>query len=263
MSSGAGTLGRLTPPDFDHVAKFPLSVVQPFTIAVVERVMGLPSWHWSHNQGGEGACVGHGVAMERAITNTAQNRIVRLLLPGRRYDPLNIWNGAKPLDPWPDTNPGDNNGTSVSAAYDFCRITGPRRAQVRYDEAAQIPVIYNAKAPMPADGVSANRWARNTDEIRTAISGGMPVAIGVDWYDAFDSGGLVAKGSEWFIRKPDDRLGQVRGGHCVCLYGASDRRGAFKLKNSWGRDYPLVWLPYETMEKLLSDNGEACIVTDR
>jgi hypothetical protein len=35
------------------------------------------------------------------------------------------------------------------------------------------------------------------------------------------------------------------------------------VKNSWGRAYPLVWLPYAAMERLLKEDGEATLVTDR
>ncbi len=49
----------------------------------------------------------------------------------------------------------------------------------------------------------------------------------------------------------------------MCIYGASDARQALKLKNSWGRDYPLVWMPYSSMERLIDAHGEVAIVTDR
>jgi hypothetical protein len=49
----------------------------------------------------------------------------------------------------------------------------------------------------------------------------------------------------------------------VCVYGASDRRQAFAVKNSWGRSYPLAWLPYEVMVELLREDGEATVITDR
>ena len=39
-----------------------------------------------------------------------------------------------------------------------------------------------------------------------------------------------------------------------------------KLTNSWGRGYPLVWVPYDTLQRLLDGiqyPGEATIITDR
>lgn len=265
----AGELGRRKPPDFEHVEKYPFSAVQAETVAKVERTLALPSWHWSHDQGQEGSCVGHGVAFERAISNSTQNRLLRLIRPARRYNPLHLWNEAKKIDVWPDTNPGDDQGTSVRAAYDVARLSGCQTV-TSMRMMGETPVAVNPKPEdtslldlMLPHGVQANRWATTVDEVRTAISQGNPVAIGVDWYAGFDSGGLIQQGREWFLRTPMLGLGRLRGGHCVCLYGASDRREAFKVKNSWGRDYPLAWMPYTTLEKLLVDDGEACLQTDR
>ena len=98
---GQHPLGRREPTDFVHVERYPWSAVAPPTVATVERVLRLPWWAWSHDQGREGSCVGHGIAMERAITNIAQAR--RLGIPaGRRYDPIDLWNEAKKIDEWDD-----------------------------------------------------------------------------------------------------------------------------------------------------------------
>lgn len=253
--------GRRRPPNLDHVERYPFGAVAPPTVKVAERTLQLPAWHWDHDQGRQGSCVGHGAAMERAITNLAQNRKAGVPSPGRRYDPLHLWNEAKRIDPWPDTNPGDENGTSVSAAYDVLRTLGPRRCQIRFDPVAETPVPYNEKPTLIADGVLRNRWATNIDEIRSAIQGGTPVAIGVDWPDRFDEPTLLH--SEWWVLAPGATVPSTNVGHCVCLYGVSDRRQAFKVKNSWGRPYPLAWLPYGAMGALLDRSGEACLAVDR
>jgi hypothetical protein len=44
----------------------------------------------------------------------------------------------------------------------------------------------------------------------------------------------------------------------------ADRLGAVPLLNSWGVKYPQrVWLPDETLERLLREDGEAAVPTDR
>lgn len=44
----------------------------------------------------------------------------------------------------------------------------------------------------------------------------------------------------------------------------ADRLGAVPLLNSWGAKYPQrVWLPDETLERLLREDGEAAVPTDR
>jgi len=261
-------LGRFIPDDWRHVEKYPLRAVMAETVATVEETLALPYWHWSHDQGEEGSCVGHGCVMERAITNTAQNKGQGMWRPGRRYDPLDLWNRAKLIDPWPETNPGDDNGTSVRAGYDVLRTVGPRIIAVNgiiLSSETGLPEVSDKRyAPELAEGVVRTRWAQNVDELRSGLSAGIPVTIGVNWY----------AGLERFTRKPgpfattehwigEGDLGRIRGGHCVCLYGASDKRQAFKVKNSWGRGYPLVWLPYRTMQRLLDEDGEAALATDR
>jgi hypothetical protein len=254
-----GRLGRYIPDNFDHVEKYPFGFAAPRTVASVEKMMKLPGWHWQHDQGAEGSCVGHGVAMERAVTNTAQNVFLHALgVKTRWYNPIDIWDRAKEIDPWPETNPGDDNGTSVHAGYDVAREQGIRRVS----SMQLINGVPQPRGQMSRDlkeGVATNRWATTVNEMRSGISLGLPIAIGVNWYSNFDI--PVAVGGDTWIGRGD--LGTIRGGHCVCLYGASDRRQAFRVKNSWGRGFPLVWLPYVTMERLLSEDGEAALVTDR
>ncbi|MET0604393.1 MAG: hypothetical protein ABW167_20575 [Baekduia sp.] len=257
-------LGRQVPPDDMHIQLFGLRAVLPAAApAKVEKVFRLPTWHWSHDQGAEGSCVGHATAMERAITNSAQNRAARAVgIKQRRYDPIAIWNEAKVVDGDSSTNPGDDNGTYVRAAYDIMRDHGPRRVRNMVLNGS-VPVPIGAQPPVLRDGADVNRWARTVDEMRAAIASGTPSVIGVNWYSAFDvpKPDLRVEGDHWLA--PDGRLGSVRGGHSVCIYGASDRRQAFRVKNSWGGAFPLVWLPYKVMERLLREDGEAAVVTDR
>jgi hypothetical protein len=243
-----GALGRRKPPDWQHIDKYPYSLAEPATIAVAERTLPLPSWHWTHNQGHEGSCVGHGSSMERSIINQ------------ERYNPLWLWDRAKEIDTWSDTNPGDDNGTSVRAAYDVLRMRGHVPAySMRLDPNGD-PYVVGEKPVSYSAGVETNRWAVTVDEMRTAIALGNAVTIGVDWYSNFDTPVQKNK-TTWFIGQGS--LGSLRGGHSVCVYGVSDRRQAFKIKNSWGREYPLVWMPYETMQRLLDQDGEATLQTDR
>lgn len=256
-------LGRRTPTDFSHVDRHRLSLrAEP--LLEVNKVLTLPYWHWTHDQGKEGSCVGHGTAMERAITNSTQNKLLNIIgVKTRRYDPIQIWNEAKKVDEWPDTNPGDENGTSVRAAYDVMRDIGPSRVKT-VTLLGGNPFPVQPQPPSLADGASVNEWATTVDQMRACLAKGLPVVIGVNWYSNFDTP----------VEKPDKfhkttfwigegNLGSIRGGHCVCIYGASDRRQAFRVKNSWGKEYPLVWLPYETMQRLLNEDGEATTVIDK
>jgi hypothetical protein len=252
-----GGLGRRVPTDFKHIEKYPirqLALPQPIT---VNKTLTLPRWHWNHDQGSEGACVGFGTTMMMAILNESQRRANKTRPYAVRYDPWWLWDRAKEIDEWPETHPGDGNGTSVRAACDVARDAGLVR--YRYTSKLLAHILGNPTLPNLDEGISTYRWATDVDQMRACIAAGIPISIGVNWYSSFDTPQRVS--GEWWIGR--GHLGSLRGGHCVCIYGASDKRQAFRVKNSWGKNYPLIWLPYVTMARLLLEQGEACIVTDR
>lgn len=232
----SGPLGRRVPVDWRHVERHPFAAAA--TVAQVERTLPMPTWaHGFYDQGAEGACVGFGSSQTMSILNR------------RRYDARWLWNRAKEVDEWADTNPGDDNGTSVRAAMDVLRLQG----HVRVYAGADRPVALG-------EGIWRNQWAQSVDEVRTSIWMGVPVTIGVNWYSAFDRPVLV--GPDVYVARGE--LGSIRGGHCVSVIGASDRRQAVAFTNSWGVDYPRkVFVPYAILERLLREDGEAAVVTDR
>lgn len=244
----SGGLGRKTPPVFTHVEKYPLMVnALAALMPPVEKVLKLPYYvsYGQWNQGEEGACVGFGTSLMLSILNSLGiNKL-------HRYDPWWLWDRAKERDWWPDTNPGDSNGTSVDAACNVLRTLGHVRVEHGRKRTADA-----------SQGILENRWARSVDDMRAVLGLGIPISIGVNWYSNFD--GPTEKWTkgrrEWWIGEGD--LHGIRGGHCVCIYGASDRRQAFRVANSWGKSYPLVWLPYSTMERLIQEDGEVALVTD-
>lgn len=248
-------LGRRIPTDFKHVEKYPFSAVAPTTVTKVNKTLKLPSWHWTHDQGDEGACEGFGNSMMMAVINLQQRKTsVPPIKPFTvRYDSWWLWDRAKEIDEWADTNPGDSNGTSGRACCDVLRTLGHVQVANKTNGRTVDPT------PLILNGITANRWATTVDEMRSGIADGLPIAIGVNWYRNFDH--PVKKNNGFWIGEGD--LGAVRGGHCVCVYGASDSKQAFRVKNSWGSTYPLVWLTYSAMERLLHEEGEAALVTDR
>ena len=229
-------LGRLVPTDWTHVTRFPFSAVAPSVPARVEKSLPLPAYRQKYNQGREGACVGFASSWLMSILNR------------RYYDARWLWSEAKKIDEWPDTNPGDNKGTSVRAAMDVLRDIGHSR-------------VFRGKThpPAPPEGIEENRWATTVDEIRSAIHAGTPVVLGINWYTNFDRPERF--GGNWWIGRGN--LGHVRGGHAVCIYRASDRLQAVGIVNNWGMSTPLVLMPYATLQRVLGEQGEAALVTDR
>lgn len=179
-------LGRRAPTDFVHVERFPLTAATapstPVPVAIgvnwyenfdtpelsaghpwigrgmLGKIRGghcvclLPagmtdpsSWWHFYDQGREGACVGFGCSRMMSLLNR------------QRYDARWLWNQAKTIDEWPETNPGDDNGTSVRAACDVLRKTG-------HVVANRVPEIVDI-----GQGIAANRWATDVDQILKAL----------------------------------------------------------------------------------------------
>lgn len=97
------------------------------------------SWYTYYNQGSEGACVGFGSSRVMSLLNR------------KMYEPRWLWNEAKKIDEWDDTNPGDNEGTSVRAAMDVLRLQGHVRKGKTMAELKE--------------GIEANRWATTVDQL--------------------------------------------------------------------------------------------------
>jgi hypothetical protein len=80
-----------------------------------------------------------------------------------------------------------------------------------------------------------------------------PLVIGINFY-----GGMFTPDKEGFIRP----TGSIEGGHCMCLLGWSEKRGAIYGTNSWGSGWGVLkgrfWMAGEDFERLLSEDGECC-----
>lgn len=242
-------LGRYVPDDWRHVDSYPLSSLdvqptrQPVVIGVnwykemdgpvkdggsgeyfiakggaksLTRIRGghcvclepgegpdQVQWQKFYDQGQEGACVGFGWSRAMSILNGG--------LHAARW----LWSRAKERDEWDETNPGDNDGTSVRAAAEALVALGhvpwkdeyaPHDYKKRFD--------YKAETP---HGIAAFRWARTVDEV-----------------------------------------------HAVLGNPRADELGAVPILNSWGTEYPIrVWLPDEVFARLISEDGEIAVPTDR
>lgn len=244
-------LGRRVPTDFQHIEKYPIRLLSSVIPDTVEKTLSLPSpsrLRRLYDQGSEGACVGFAWSWAMSIINHRQSfGTGRVTTP--IYDPLWLYRAAQLVDDWSVTPP--ESGTSVRAAGDILRDQG----HIRVRHGKRI-------GPSLDFGIAANRWATTVDEMRQAIAFDVPVVIGVNWYRLFDSPVFVESSREYVIPATAD-LGRRRGGHAVCVYGASDRRQAFKFVNNWGMLYPLTWMPYAIMSRLLAEYGEAALITDR
>jgi len=167
------------------------------------RLQDAQGWWDFYDQGREGACVGFGCSRMMSLLNR------------KRYDARWLWDWAKQTDEWPDTNPGDDQGTSVRAACEILRTRGHVPWQAAF--AGRDYQTRDAETPSSTEGVTVYRWARTVAEV-----------------------------------------------HSVLKSPADDRLGAVRILNSWGRDYPHhVWMPDATLQRLIDEDGEVALVTDR
>ncbi len=115
MENHPRPLGRRVPTTDEHIRKYPLTATTPPDKVV--HVMRLPAWHWTHDQGHQGACVGHGTAMERTVREMALRRTEGKRPYTIRFDPWWFWDQAKLVDEWSDTNPDDICRAPASRAF--------------------------------------------------------------------------------------------------------------------------------------------------
>jgi hypothetical protein len=170
---------------------------------IARRMQDSNGWWDFYDQGKEGACVGFGCSRMMSLLNR------------KRYDARWLWDWAKETDDWPETNPGDDQGTSVRAACDILRSRGhvTWRASFLGRDYQQ----RDTENPNAADGITVYRWAKTVDDV-----------------------------------------------HGVLKSPANDTAGAVRILNSWGRGYPhKVWMPDATLQRLIDEDGEVALVTDR
>lgn len=118
-------------------------------------------------------------------------------------------------------------------------------------------VLAGAKALQLDKRMGEYRWAFTIGELLAAIAWHGPVVLGVSWREAM------------FDPDADGRLhpdGPIVGGHAILANGVSVKRRRVRLENSWGTDWGVdghAEIDWDDLEKVLADNGEACVPVAR
>lgn len=140
---------------------------------------------------------------------------------------LEIYHRAQQIDEWPGE---DYSGSSVLAAI---------------------------KAGKEKGWYAEYRWAFGEDDLALAVGYKGPAVLGVNWYT-----GMFTPDSAGFIHVS----GELAGGHAILCNGYSITKNAYKLHNSWGKDWGIngeCWISKPDMIRLLAEQGEACIPLTR
>ena len=80
-------------------------------------------------------------------------------------------------------------------------------------------------------------------EVKAQLAAGYPVIIGAEVSKEFVNDGFAKKAD--FVWS---ETGTVSGGHCMLLVGYNDTKNAFKVMNSWGKDWGdngFAWIDYK------------------
>ncbi|HEY0750392.1 MAG TPA: hypothetical protein VGD26_04520 [Chitinophagaceae bacterium] len=106
-------------------------------------------------------------------------------------------------------------------------------------------------------------WAWDAKTVADTILTRGPVVVGTNWYRD-----MFFPDPETYIVKP---TGAAVGGHAYLINGVNVKKGLFRFKNSWGNgkdsinnwgDNGHAWITIEDMDKLIKQDGEACLAVE-
>lgn len=126
-----------------------------------------------------------------------------------------------------DRIPGAHDGTTVRAAAQVLKASGKLASYVWGETAHQ---------------VAAHLYTRG------------PVVLGTNWYAGMSD---VTRGAGATMHG----TGRNEGGHAYLAIGISMPRRAIRVLNSWGSEWGdrgRAWMPLALLDRLLSEDGEAC-----
>lgn len=144
-------------------------------------------------------------------------------------DALQVYHLAQTLDPWQGES---YSGTSVLAGVKAVQQLHPGK-------------------------ISSYRWAFGLNDVLATLSYLGPVVLGISWHSSMfrpDASGLVTLN------------GDVAGGHAILANGINLRTRQVRLHNSWGSNWGKngeCFISFEDLDKLLKDQGEACVAVGR
>jgi hypothetical protein len=216
-----------------------------FSAAVGLETYPFRSYTWACDpvldQGREGACVGFAWAHELSARPKVIERDNAFA--------LQLYRRAQQLDQWPGEN---YSGTSVLAG---------------------VKAVQEYKNSHGQSLVMAYRWGFGVKDVLKIVGYRGPVVLGINWYD-----NMYDPDSNNFIKAS----GEIAGGHAILMNGVrivkKDTaqkqywenidldKSWVRLHNSWGPGYGdngEAFLTVRDLDKLLQEDGEACIPTLR
>lgn len=118
-------------------------------------------------------------------------------------------------------------------------------------------VLAGAKVVQKHGFMKEYRWCFGLDDMIQAVGHVGPVVLGINWYES-----MSVPFPDGFIQV----AGGVVGGHAILAFSVSNHSRYFRLHNSWGEgwgDKGTCKVRFEDMERLLHEQGEACVPIGR
>ncbi|MCP4149888.1 MAG: C1 family peptidase [bacterium] len=182
------------------------------------------------NQGSQNSCVGWSVAYAlKSYQEKVEDRISFLDNSGRIrtdrvFSPAFIYN---------QINNGRDGGASFISALNLLSSQGAATwADMPYNQ-DNYRIRPSQAAKTNARRYRINYWrrvnVRDVKEVKAQLNAGYPVLTGIRTDDGFNE---AKQGFVW-----QRRIGQERGAHAILLVGYNENRRAFKLINSYGRNW--------------------------
>jgi len=219
--------------EFDEASRqYPVTALIGTAEVPTTKLWSIPDGSPVLDQGQEGACVGFGV------TNELRFNPVPIPNLDATFAKQTIYWGAQRTDQWPGGSyPGATpqyEGTSVLAGIKTAAKLG------FYGE---------------------YRWAFGENDLALAVSKIGPGVIGINWYT-----GMFKPDAKGYL----NITGKVEGGHCILVSGLTITTAAgggyYTVYNSWGPNWGrqgTARIRRSAMTRLLHEDGDACIVTQR
>ncbi|MDQ3704212.1 MAG: hypothetical protein M3437_03135, partial [Chloroflexota bacterium] len=108
--------------------------------------------------------------------------------------------------------------------------------------------------------VTTYRWAFTLDDAVRWVSLYGALNLGTDWHRGMSRPYTGPDGRSWI-----EPTGTLQGGHAYLLNGVNREQQKFRMENNWGREWGdngFAWISFDSVEYLLSQNGEAACPTE-
>ncbi|KAB2806827.1 C1 family peptidase [Phaeocystidibacter luteus] len=225
--------------------------------ASIEMLEDLPSSHdlakWfppPGDQGDQGSCVGWAVAYGVKTYQEAIELQRKPTRPEHMFSPSFIYNQ---INDW-----GCMGGSSIREALNLMKNSGVATLEsFPYDE-SDCQALPSGEIKGDAKNYTIDSWKtvefRSEGIMKTLLFEGQPIVIGIvtdTWFNKLSEGEVHRVSSN-----------RTTGGHALVVIGYDDRRGAYKVLNSWGDDWGdngYGWIAYDIFTSMVR---EAYILVD-